>query len=427
MSSTSSNSQRAYALIDGDNFYVSCERVFNAASRQQPVVVLSNNDGCIISRSREVKALGIPMGAPLHQVRYQLERHGVRVFSANFELYGDLSDRMIETLETFTDQVEVYSIDEAFVYLEESLRSLARLAQEMRTSVYRWTGLPVTVGVGPTKTLAKVAAEYGKRDTTGTRLLMDPGDIEAALRQMPVGEVWGVGHRLVERLRGWGIHTAWDLTQMRDPRFLTRQNVMVRRTQAELCGVPCFGMEDSPDPKQSIISSRSFGQLATQKRLLQEAIAHHAARLAAKLHAAGQHATALTVMIRTNSFRPDEPQYRAHTTQLLPYPTHYAPHLVKTAMVALEALYKVGFRYHKAGVMVAGLSDQNVVQTNLLAGREDEERHHRLMTAMAKVNHQWGLNTVQLAAEGFERPWRMRQEHCSPRYTTRWEDLLVVS
>lgn len=416
----------AYALIDGDNFFAACERVFNAACRNAPVAVLSNNDGCIISRSREVKALGVPMGAPFHEVRALLERHCVHVFSANFELYGDLSDRMIETLETLTDRVEVYSIDEAFVHLNETPASLHTFAHQARTRIRQWTGLPVTVGVAPTKTLAKVAAELGKKDATGTHLLLHPDAITDALHRLPVGDVWGVGRRLVERFRGWGIHTARDLAQMTDPRFLTRVNVMVKKTQAELRGTPCFGLDDTPASKQSMLSSRSFGRPVTHPRELQEAVAHHAARLAAKLHAAGQHATALTVMIRTNPFRPDDPQYRNHTTLLLPHPTHYAPHLVKAAMAGLDAIYQPGYRYHKAGVMVVGLSDGQTVQTTLFSERADDARHERLMAAMARVNHHWGRGAVQLAAEGLEKPWRMRRERRSPAYTTRWEDLLLV-
>jgi DNA polymerase V len=414
---------QTFALVDCNNFFVSCERVFNPGLEGRPVVVLSNNDGCIISRSNEAKALGIPMGAPLFKVKNIVQNHRVVVHSAHFAMYGDLSHRVFQTLETFTSDIEVYSIDEAFLDLSNiPADSRAPLGRQIRQRIRQWTGIPVSVGIAPTKTLAKVAAEIAKKSdkAQGVLDLSTPAYQTIALERLAVQDVWGVGWRLGPQLRSRGIVTAKDLCDADLDWILRRFGTVLARTVAELGGTSCIPLNQCPEPAKSVISSRSFGTPITTLPHLLEAVAAYTARAAEKLRSQGLAASALTVYIKTNRHRPDQPQYANSITLTLPVASDYTAALVQAAHQGLARIYQDGFAYNKAGVMLTGLMPANQRQANLLVP-SDWQKTSRLMQAVDRLNRVWGTGTVRLAAEGFLKPWQMKSEHRS-----RWGRVLHV-
>lgn len=407
-------------LCDCNNFYVSCERVFNPKLEGQPVVVLSNNDGCAIARSNEAKALGIKMGAPVFQIQGLLDQHQVQVFSSNYALYGDLSNRVMQTLQNFTPAVEVYSIDEAFLSLSGDV-SAAAIAT-IQTTVKRWTGIPVSIGLATTKTLAKIANRQAKQ-RDGVYILKHP---EAVLAELPVADVWGIGRQSTKKLQAHGITTALDLQQA-DLKWIRRQMGIVGvRIVQELRGIPCLTLELVPQPRKTCCVSRSFGRPVTELQDLREAIATHAARAAYKLRRDDLAASLLTVFIATNRFNQDEPYFRSATTIGLPYPTNNAIALTKTALRALAPLYQAGYRYQKAGIWLSELSPASQMQRDLFINPQDQEKARKLMTVMDSLNQQFGTGTLRCAAEGMQRSWQTKAQRRSPRYTTRWDELLQV-
>ncbi|WP_242928353.1 Y-family DNA polymerase [Pontibacter vulgaris] len=416
-----------FALVDCNNFYASCERVFNPKLEGQPIVVLSNNDGCIIARSNEAKALGIPMGEPAFKAKDVIEQHGVHVFSSNYTLYGDMSARVMQTLAQFTPNLEVYSIDEAFLDLGNFYgRDLNQYAQEMRETVRAWTGIPVSVGVAPTKTLAKLANRLSKKSkkAAGVLVLTDERHIEEALRRTEVGDVWGIGRRYAQKLAGFGIHTALDLRNAPDTFIKKHMTVVGLRTVRELRGEPCQDLELEAPNKQNICTSRSFGRPITGLSELQEATANYASRCAAKLRRQKSCTGAITVFLQTNQFR-DEPQYFNSKTIALPTATNSTLELLHYANLALLALYREGYRYKKSGVIVSELRPQNQVQASLL-DTIDRDKHQRLMQALDKLNSSWGRDKVTCASQGTTRPWQLKCEKKSPCYTTKFKELLRV-
>ena len=420
-----------FALVDCANFYVSCERVFAPALRGVPVVVLSNNDGCVIARSEEVKAMGVPMGAPYFQHRRAFARAGVRVFSSNYALYADMSHRVMETLRTLTPDVEVYSIDEAFVGLPD-LRpdALLDLARELYARVLRWTGIPVRVGVGPTKTLCKVAGRLSKQAGTSVFSVVGRSDLDALLERVPVREVWGVGKRTGPALEAEGIRTARHLRDLSDVRARQMLRVVGLRTVWELRGIPCLPLEDAPPPRQSITRSRSFGRTVTERSELEEAVATHTARAAEKLRAAGLTASALQVFLCAGASAsasrrtPEGGRDRAAACAVSLPPSNHTPTLMKAALRCLDRLHEPGRAYFKAGVILAHLTPAHPAQGHLfLPHRPDDEA---LMAAVDAVNRKHGRGTVTFARCGTTQAWAMRRTLVSPAYTTRWEDLPVA-
>ncbi|MEB3207043.1 MAG: Y-family DNA polymerase [Vampirovibrionales bacterium] len=404
---------QAFALIDCNNFFVSCERVFNPALEGKPVVVLSNNDGCIISRSNEAKALGIQMGDPFFKTKALIQAHQVAVFSANFALYGDMSHRVMETLQTITPDVDVYSIDEAFLTLCNNA-DLTEQGRNIRQRILKWTGIPVSVGIAPTKTLAKAAAEIAKKSAKaeGVVTLMSARLQEAALSRLPVADIWGVGRRLAPKLHAQHIQTALDLRQA-DARFIRKTyGLPLARTVSELRAEACYSLTLNPPPQQSIVHSRSFGMPMSTLSGLQQAVASYTGRAAAKLRHQRLAACYLTVGIRTNRFRVTEPQYANSITLELPMASNYTAELIDTAHRGLRQIFQHGYHYHKASVMLSGLVPMNERQVNLFALR-DTERYDRLMSAMDRLNRVFGGNTIYLAAEGMQKPWRMKSSHRS--------------
>jgi len=431
-----------YALIDGNNFYVSCERVFRPDLNGRPVVVLSNNDGCAISRSNEAKALGIRMGAPWYQIRPMTQSHGLVALSANFALYGDMSDRMMSLLAAWGPQQEVYSIDECFVDLSGMPGDLARHGHRLREQLLQWVGIPSGVGIGPTKTLAKLANHIAKTAE------QQPGRYPAHLAQVchlgalsaealqtilaatAVDDVWGVGRRLGAQLGACGIHSALDLAQLDPTTVRRRWSVVLERTVRELQGTASIGLAADGRGKQQIAVTRSFGQPVTALPDLEEAVTVFASRAAEKLRR--QHGAAAQVLtyIRTSPFR-QAAQYSRSCVVPLQRPSADTAALVRAALAGLHAIYRPGFSYAKAGVLLLDLQAASVQQGEFgFEAHEPAPRHGaRLSDVLDRLNRRYGQDTVFVASAGLggaQRVWSMKQEHRSPRYTTCWDELPVA-
>ncbi len=418
-----------YFLVDCNNFYVSCERVFRPELREQPVVVLSNNDGNVVALSNEVKEMGVlPFGAPFFKVREFFRKRQVAVFSSNYTLYGDMSRRVMECLARFAPEMEVYSIDEAFLSLRGMRDDPVEYGRMVRDAVRQWTGIPVSIGIAPTKTLAKLACRIGKRDPRcrGVFDLADRARVDEALAATDAGDVWGVGHQYRELLRRNGISTARQLRDAPDKWVRRNMTIMGLRTVWELRGVPCIPLDEFPAPKKGIVSSRSFGRPVERLEELREAVASYVSRAAEKLRAQKSVAGSLTVFLSTNRFKEDDPQYSSGITCRLPVPSSYTPRLIHAAGRLLARIYRQGYRYKKAGVMLYEIMPEGDAQLDLFSRLHDTGRTRRLMSAMDRVNRSMGRHTLHFAAEGIVRPWQMRRDFLSPRYTTHWEEIPVV-
>lgn len=416
-----------FALVDCNNFYASCERVFNPSLQSRPVVVLSNNDGCIIARSEEAKFLGIAMGAPLFKVQDICRKNNVAILSSNYVLYGDMSQRVMSCLNTFTPDVEEYSIDEAFLGLDGFVhRGLESYMTEVKATVQQWTGIPICIGIGPTKTLAKVANRIAKKRTkTGVFSLCDRSMQDEILPAVAIDDVWGVGHRWAKRLQPLGINTAADLRNA-NPRTIRQQlNVVGERIVHELRGDSCLALETDIEPKQSIMCSRSFGKLITGRHDLLSAAANYGVRASEKLRRQDGRAGAVRVFLKTNPFSRVDAQYRASKTYVFNNPTNDARLIVKAVRRNLAALYKPGYRYHKCGVMLLDIVQAEEAQTSLLAPAKYTEQD-KLMKIMDTMNERFGKGTVFLAAQGIKRDWQMKSQNRSPRYTTCWNEIAIA-
>jgi DNA polymerase V len=416
------------ALVDCNNFYASCERVFQPELRGRAVVVLSNNDGCVIARSNEAKALGIAMGEAWHICNKRVDTQGVIVRSSNYTLYGDMSARVMRTVAGFTPDLEIYSIDEAFLGFGGFEDRLQSRAFDLRRTVRQWTGIPVSIGIAPSKTLAKVANRRAKRDaaTDGVFVLMDGAAIDAELAAMELTDLWGVARRLAARLTALGITTPLALKRS-DPRFIReRFNVVLERLVLELRGVPCISLEEAPPARKSIMASRSFGRTVERREELEEAVATYTSRAAEKLRGQGLAAGRITVFAHTNRFRPDEPQYEAVQQVALPVATSDTAKLIAAARRGLGAFYRPGYRYKKAGILLLELVPASSVQGGLFDAADTPASYAR-MRAVDALNRRFGRDTVTFAAAGRRRAWKLRSEYLSPRFTTNWDELLRVS
>ncbi len=414
-----------YALVDCNNFYASCERVFDPALTGRPVVVLSNNDGCVVARSQEAKTLGIPMGAPAFEWAALLEKYNVAICSSNYALYGDMSQRVMQTLKDLVKDVEVYSIDEAFLDLSGyPMQHPEEVGRDIRRIVYRWTGIPVSVGIAPTKTLAKIANRLAKRrpEWKGVKWLHHPEEIEAALKELEVEAIWGVGGRYGRMLRKYGIQTAYDFSQAHEDWVKRQMTIVGLRTVRELKGIPSIPMELDRAPKKHICTSRSFGRTLSELEPVREAVANYAARCAEKLRRQRSCASALSVFVETHPFQVDQPQYSNCKEFRLSVPTNYTGELVHYAVDGLEEIFRRGYRYKKAGVIVSGMVPEGQVQGQLFDVL-DRHKHRAAMHAIDRINQLMGRDVVRCAAQGFGRDWKLRQERLSPCYTTRWKDL----
>ena len=422
------------ALVDCNNFYVSCERVFDPTLEGRPVGVLSNNDGCVVARSNELKALGVEMGTAMHLLPPAIRRQAV-LLSSNYALYGDMSQRVTEVLGEFSPHVEVYSIDESFVGFQGfDPETLEARGQAMRDTVRQWTGIPVCVGFAPTRVLAKVANQAAKKHPAYKqhgvcKLTADSEATKALLKQLPVTELWGVTRRTGERLRVMGIETAWDLREADPKRIRGRFSVVQERMVWELRGQSAIQLDDMSLPKQQIMVSRSFGRLTGNPHDLREALRHHAARAAEKLRKQNSVTSAVMVFVRTNPFRTDLPQYQQRVVVSLERPTDDSRDIIAAAVQGLRRLWRKGYAYHKAGLMLLDLSpraNRQLTLTETPQTDEEAKRSERLMATMDKLNRELGKGTVQLGLPSKDNAWSLRSERRTPRYTTQWSELLTV-
>ena len=418
-----------FALADCNNFFASCERVFRPDLQGKPVIVLSNNDGCAIARSNEAKALGIKMGAPFFKIKDIVRRHNVAVFSGNMALYGDMSQRVRWVLEEFAPGIEVYSIDEAFLDLR-GMKNIDFDAYAKRISAQCWkmTSIPVSVGIAPTKTLAKIASKLCKQypKLRGGCYMYRPQDIEKVLRKFPIEDVWGIGRRTAPKLKARGVNTAYEFTQM--PEGVVRMILGVGgvRTWKELRGIPCLEFEDGFEAKQSICVSRSFSSEIYEVKELQEQIANFASAMASKLRKQQSVTSEMVVFAYTNRFREDVPQIHANT--LVPFitPTAEERIIIAQAVSAAKTLFKQGFGYKKAGVIATKIVSEKHVMHSLFEDREAVEREHKITSALDAINAAFGKGTIKLAVQG-SGEIKSSSENQSPHYTTRWSDIPLVT
>ncbi|MGR9014227.1 MAG: Y-family DNA polymerase [Gammaproteobacteria bacterium] len=423
--------QSRLALVDCNNFYVSCERVFRPDLIGKPVVVLSNNDGCIVSRSKEVKDLGIKMGVPLFQVQHLVNRHDIQLFSSNYPLYADMSARVMSTLEEFAPSLEVYSIDEAFLDLTGVCeQDSVAYGREISKAVFRATGIPVCVGLGPTKTLAKLANFAAKKwpKTGGVLDLTDPVRREKLMRIVPVGEVWGIGSRTSAKLNQIGINTIWDLAAHPEKRIQTQFNIVVARIVMELNGIPCLKLDEIAPNKQQIICSRSFSRRLTEYRELSAALAEFCSQAAEKLRRQQSVTGCITVFIRTNPFNFQEPQCQRSASIKLNTSTQDSRVIIATANRLLMELFKAGYGYHKCGVQLSDIkSESSSVQLELFNFADSglSTENSRLMKVIDQINRRYP-KAISIATTGFDKTWRSKSERVSRRYTTDWQELACV-
>lgn len=424
-------SLRSIALIDVNNFYVSCERVFNPKLNNKPVVVLSNNDGCAVARSNEVKALGVAMGAPWFKLKDLAKQHGIIGLSSNYALYADMSNRVMSILREYSPDQEVYSIDESFLDLTGfQSRDLTRYSQHMRKRIFKWTGLPVCVGIGPTKTLAKLANHCAKKRTLFNGVcnfnIMDNHALDALFSEIEVGEIWGVGRKLAPKLEALGFKSVLDLKRANPERLRQQFSVVMEKTIRELNGTVCIELEEIAPAKKQILSSRSFGQPVRDYSSLAESITLYMSRAAEKLRKQRSFAYSVYVYIRTSPFRPDDPFYSNGMTIPLSSPTDDTRQLVNVALWGLKQIYKANYNYAKAGVMLSELVPAQGLQTDLFSSVQVNPKSSALMSTIDNINKKMGKEAIKLASEGFMRPWKMKQGNKSPSYTTNWSDIPIV-
>ncbi|OGA22130.1 MAG: DNA polymerase V subunit UmuC [Betaproteobacteria bacterium RIFCSPLOWO2_02_FULL_67_26] len=435
---SSTPSAEVFALVDGNNFYVSCERVFNPRLEGRPVVVLSNNDGVVVARSNEARALGIDMAIPVFKARGLLRQHKVVVLSSNYTLYGDMSQRMMAVIGQFSPRQEIYSIDESFLDLAGfGHLDLREYGQEIRRRVRAWVGIPTCVGIAPTKTLAKLANHCAKKrpeyDGVCDWSRLHPAQIEQLLSTFPAGDVWGIGHRWGTRLLAMGIRSARDLALADAALLRDRFGVVMERIARELRGISCLGLEEVGADRKQIVSSRSFGRVTQSLEDLQEAVTQYTCRAAEKLRRQAGVCSTLQVFLQTNSYKPEEPQYHPLATVKLAAPTDDSLRLTGAALSGLRRIYRAGFRYIKAGVMFTEIQPGAVRQLQLFgddaAGRApgtQTDARARLMVAMDRVNHRTGRGRLRLASAGIRNAWAMKREKMTRAYTTRWDELPVA-
>ena len=400
------------ALIDCNSFYVSCERLFNPKIRKKPVVVLSNNDGCIVSRSNEAKALGIKMGEPYFKAKDIIIKNNVQVFSSNYSLYGDLSRRVMRTLKRFNSDIEVYSIDEAFIDLSNFRdNEIEKVAQEIRSTVLQWTGIPTSIGVAKTKTLSKVANHIAKKKQSGITSFIGVENIDPLLEKVDINDVWGVGRQLTKFYHKNGIYNAKQLKNKSNTWIKKSSNVLGSRTAMELRGISCIDLEKTKSKRKSCVVSRSFGQRVEKYQELKEAVASYCLNASEKIRSESLNAKSITVFIRTSPFQSRFGYYSNSKTIDFPIATSDSIEIVKTALTALESIFKNGYRYQKAGVLLSGLSEDT--KNKNLFSTEKDEKIKCLMKSIDNTNYRYGRSSISLASAGVQKRWNLKREHSS--------------
>ena len=417
-----------YAIVDCNNFYCSCERVFKPALQKRPVIVLSNNDGCAISRSEEAKSLGIAMAAPAFMMRDLIEKHDVAVFSSNYTLYGDMSSRIMETLYSFVPGIELYSIDEAFLDLREMGHTdLLRLGFSIRKTIGKNIGIPVSIGIAATKTLAKMANRHAKKNYREAAVFWAANSVltDEMLSATPVGEIWGIGNQHALHLSRSGFNTAADFVHAPEDWVRKNFSVVGLRLQYELRGVPSIPWAETKPVRQNICTSRSFGSRLTEKNSIAEAMANYAAACAAKLRTDKTCCRTLQVFIQTNPHKTEESQYLRSIDIDLERASNHSGEIIKAALRGLDLIFKSGFRYMKCGVTALDLVPESSVQSNCFDGA-DHQKSRLVMQTIDRINKSLGKEIVRSAIQGFERSYRLKAEYLSPRYTTRMSDILKI-
>ena len=416
-----------FAHIDCNNFYASCERVFNPALAGRPVVILSNNDGCAIARSNEAKALGIKMGQPAFEIKDLIEENDVAVFSANFELYGDMSSRVMSILRSFSPLQEICSIDECFLDLEGINADMKAYGLEMKKKVERWTHIPVSIGIGPTKSLAKTATRVAKKfpsQTSGVHNIDTEEKRVKALKWLPVEDVWGIGRQHSKRLYAYNVKTAYQFTNLPDDWVKSRMSVVGLRLKHDLMGITTLQLDEVKD-KKNIATTRTFDNMLENLPDVRERISTFAVKCSEKLRKQKSCCNAIQVFITTNYFREDLPQYSNAITVKLPFATNSAIELAKYATSGLEKIFKKGYKYKKAGVLVLDFTPEDNQQLTIFENRN--VKHIPLMQAVDKLNNRYSKDLIRLATQAPGRTWRMKQEKLSPHYTTDINEILTVN
>jgi len=402
------------ALVDCNSFYVSCERLFNPSIIKKSVIVLSSNDGCVISRSTEAKVLGIKMGEPYFKVEKIIKKNDVKVFSSNYSLYGDISRRVMKTLKQFSPQMEIYSIDEAFLNLS-SIRdeNLFEHGNKIRKTVLKWTGIPTSIGIATTKTLSKVANHIAKKEQSGIVNLINTKQIDQILKEIEINEVWGVGRQLTKFYIKNGIHTAYQLKNMHNNWIKKNTNVLGSRTAMELKGIPCVSLEEHQEKRKNCCVSRSFGRKVTKLEELSESVTTHCLNAAEKIRSDNQTTKRITVFIRTSPFQKDKNYYANSKDIDLPVRTNDSIELVKQALIALQYIYRKGYKYQKAGIIFSGLNEVDIYKKNLFSSINNEEKRKKLMKAIDYTNIKYGRHALSIAQAGLRKKLNIKRQHSS--------------
>jgi len=409
---SSTQYSKKIALIDCNSFYVSCERLFNPKIRKKPVIVLSSNDGCIVSRSNEAKALGIKMGEPYFKAKDIIIKNKVEVFSSNYSLYGDLSRRVMRTLKRFNSDIEIYSIDEAFLDLSNFPDTeVENIGKEIRETVLQWTGIPTSIGIAKTKTLSKIANHIAKKKTSGITSLIGIENLDPVLEKVEINDVWGVGRQLTKFYHKNGIYNAKQLKNKSNTWIKKSSNVLSSRTAMELKGISCINLEKTTTKRKSCVVSRSFGKRIEKFQELKEAIANYCLNASEKIRSESLITKAITVFVRTSPFQKNFGYYSNTKTIDFPIATNNSIEIVKTAVTILESIFKNGYQYQKAGVMLTGLSDAND-KTNLFSSEKDE-KISSLMKSIDNTNHRYGRSALSLASAGVRKKWNIKKEYSS--------------
>ena len=417
---------KVFALIDCNAFYVSCERVFNPKLNNRPVVALSNNDGCIISRSKEAKALGIKMGVPLFKVKDIVEKEKVVVFSSNYTLYADMSRRVMNIISSSSPYTEIYSIDEAFVELSSLSVDYESYAHQLRQTILQHTGIPVSIGIASTKTLAKVANHKAKKDDSlnGVCSLVNYNNIDQILELTEVGDVWGVGRRLSKKLINHGIHNAKLLKNCSDSWIRKMMSVNGLKTITELRGISCIPLEEYSMTRKSCCTTRSFGKLLTNLEDIEQAVTTFARRAAERIRSESLAASCVSVFVRTNPFDKKSAYYSNGASRTLSHPTHDSITIIETALLLTKRIFKNNYQYKKAGVLLSGLCDESEIQETLF--EKNYNQNSDLMSAIDAINYRYGRDTLQMASECKVGNWKQKRENCTRNYTTQIDRLLLV-
>ena len=415
------------ALIDCNSFYVSCEKLFNPSIIKKPVVVLSNNDGCVISRSSEAKILGIKMGEPYFKIKKIVKKNNVKVFSSNYSLYRDISKRIMKTLKQFSPQIEIYSIDEAFLNLSSIKdENLLEYGNKIKNIILKWTGIPTSIGIATTKTLSKIANYTAKKEKSGVISLINSEKIDKILSEVKINDVWGVGRQLTKFYIKNGINTAYQLKNISNSWIKKNTNVFGSRTAMELKGISCISLEIHQEKRKNCCVSRSFGTKVIKPEELEESITIHCLNAAEKIRIDNQIAKKITVFIRTSPFQKNK-KYYANTKDIdLPIGTNDSIELVKQSLNALKYIYKKGYRYQKTGIILSGLKDANIYKKNLLSTICSEEKRKKLMKAIDRTNIKYGRHTLSIAQAGLKKRWNIKRQHSSKIDTACFELLPVV-